>query len=217
MKIDMHIHTSRYSPCSDIDPFALIPRAAEAGLSGIAIVEHNALWSEEDIRLLKRESGAEDMCVFPGVEIRSRHGDLLIFGVRDLSNIRPGDSARHILEAVHNSGGAVVVAHPTRYGMGCDQIVLGMDFDGMEVMSSNMCADEQDRALAFSSCSGIKAVEASDAHTLHSVGDYYTVFDAPITSIEQFVSALKEGRFRMGSAPATGERVTDPVNGQGFA
>jgi predicted metal-dependent phosphoesterase TrpH len=212
MKFDIHIHTSRYSPCSDIDPFELLPRAAEAGLAGIAIVEHNALWSEEDIGLLKRESGADNMCVFPGVEIRSRHGDLLIFGVRDLRSIRPGDSARHILETVHDSAGAVVVAHPTRYGMGCDQILLGMDFDGMEVMSSNMCAEEQDRALALSSCSGIKAIGASDAHTLHSVGDYYTVFDAPITNMEQFVSALKEGRFRTSVAPATGEQVTDTVD-----
>ncbi len=217
MKFDIHIHTSRYSPCSSIDPFELLPRAAEAGLSGIAIVEHNALWSEEDIGLLKRESGADNMCVFPGVEIRSRHGDLLIFGLRDLRNIRPGDPARHILEAVHDRGGAVVVAHPTRYGMGCDQILLGMDFDGMEVMSSNMCADEQDRALALSSCSGIKAIGASDAHTLHSVGDYYTVFDAPIANIEQFVSALREGRFRTVFATDSGEQLADTADGQGFA
>ena len=207
MKFDIHIHTRRYSPCSDIDPFELIPRALEVGLSGIAIVEHNALWSEEDIELLKRESAAENVCVFAGVEIRSRHGDLLIFGVRDLEGIRPGDSARHILEAVHDNGGAVVVAHPTRYGMGCDQLLLGMEFDGIEVMSSNMCADEQDRALALSSCSGIKAIGASDAHALTSVGDYYTVFDTPIDGIEQFVSALREGLFRTVLGHGDGEET----------
>ena len=209
-RFDIHIHTRRYSPCSDIDPFALIPRAVEVGLAGIAIVEHNALWREEDINLLKRESPTEDIRVFPGVDVRSRHGDLLIFGLRDLSGIRPGDSARHILETVHDRGGAVVVAHPTRYGMGCDRILLDLDFDGMEVMSTNMCADEQGQALALSSCSGIKAIGASDAHTLRSVGDYYTVFDDPIDSMEQFVSTLRKGLFRtvVGSG---GEETADSI------
>ena len=215
MKFDIHIHTRRYSPCSDIDPFELLSRAAEVGLSGIAIVEHNALWSEEDIDKLKRESAPENICVFPGVEIRSRHGDLLIFGVSDLSGIRPSDSARSILKSVHDRGGAVVVAHPTRHGMGCDRVLLDLDLDGMEVMSTNMCADEQARALALSSSSGIKAIGASDAHTLHSVGDYYTVFDAPIDSMEHFVCALKKGLFRTSLGHESEEQTTDTVRSKG--
>jgi hypothetical protein len=95
--------------------------------------------------------------------------------------------------------------------MGCDRILLDLDFDGMEVMSTNMCADEQDRALALSSCSGIKAMGASDAHTLRSVGDYYTVFDDPIDSMEHFVSTLRKGLFRTVIAP--GEETTDSVGG----
>ena len=212
LKFDIHIHTRRYSPCSDIDPFELLPRAADMGLAGIAIVEHNALWGEEDIDRLKRESPTEDIRVFPGVEVRSRHGDLLIFGLRDLRGIRPGDSARHILETVHARGGAVVVAHPTRYGLACDRILLDLDFDGMEVMSTNMCADEQDQALALSSCSGIKAIGASDAHSLSSVGDYYTVFDEPVDSMEQFVFTLRKGLFRTVIGPA--EETTDSVSGE---
>jgi predicted metal-dependent phosphoesterase TrpH len=208
IKFDIHIHTRRYSPCSDIDPFELLPKAAEMGLSGIVIVEHNALWSEEDIDTLKREQEIEDVSVFAGTEIRSRHGDLLVFGVSDLRGIRPGDSARDILETVHQRGGAVVIAHPTRYGLGCDRILFDLEFDGMEVVSTNMCADEQDQALALSSCSGIRAIGASDAHTLHSIGDYYTVFDDPVDNVEDLVSALRRGRFRT---------VLDPGFGDGTA
>jgi len=217
MKFDIHIHTRRYSPCSDIDPFELLHRAAEVGLAGIAIVEHNALWREEDIDLLKRESATKDIRVFSGVEIRSRHGDLLIFGARNLSGIRPGDSARHILETVHDRDGAVIVAHPTRYGLSCDRILMEMEFDGMEVMSTNMCADEQDRALALSSCSGIKAIGASDAHTLRSVGDYYTVFDEPVDSMEQFVATLRKGLFRTVPGTTSAEEKADGVGGEAFS
>jgi predicted metal-dependent phosphoesterase TrpH len=209
IKFDIHIHTRRYSPCSDIDPFELLPRAAEIGLSGIVIVEHNALWGEEDINTLKREQEIENVTVFAGTEIRSRHGDLLVFGVSDLRGIRPGGSARDILEAAHDRGGAVVIAHPTRYGLGCDRILFDLEFDGMEVMSTNMCADEQDQALALSSCTGIKAVGASDAHTLHSVGDYYTVFDDPVEDMDDFVSALREGRFRTVLEPGFGGETTN--------
>ena len=195
-KFDIHIHTRRYSPCSDIDPFELLPKAVEMGLSGIVIVEHNALWSEKDIDMLQHEHGIEEVSVFAGTEIRSKHGDLIVLGVRDLQGIKPGDSARDILETAHERDAAVIIAHPTRYGLGCDRILFDLDFDGMEVMSTNMCAEEQDRALALSSCSGIRAIGASDAHTLHSVGHYYTVFDDPIDNMEDLASALREGRFR---------------------
>lgn len=217
MRFDIHIHTRRYSPCSDIDPFELLPKAAEIGLSGIVIVEHNALWSEEDINTLKREHEIENVTVFAGTEIRSRHGDLLVFGVRDLRGIRPGGSARDILETAHDRGGAVVIAHPTRYGLGCDRILFDLEFDGMEVMSTNMCADEQSQALALSSCSGIRAIGASDAHTLHSVGDYYTVFDDPVDNMEDFVSALRDGRFRTFLEPGLGGGAANDEDREGSA
>jgi len=217
MRFDIHIHTRRYSPCSDIDPFELLPKAAEIGLSGIVIVEHNALWREEDINMLKREHEVENVTVFAGTEIRSRHGDLLVFGVRDLRGIRPGGSARDILETAHERGGAVVIAHPTRYGLGCDRILFDLEFDGMEVMSTNMCADEQSQALALSSCSGIRAIGASDAHTLHSVGDYYTVFDDPVDNMEDFVSALRDGRFRTFLEPGLGGGAADDEDREGSA
>ena len=217
MRFDIHIHTRRYSPCSDIDPFELLPKAAEIGLSGIVIVEHNALWSEEDINTLKREHEIENVTVFAGTEIRSRHGDLLVFGVRDLRGIRPGDSARDILAKAHDRGGAVVIAHPTRYGLGCDRILFDLEFDGMEVMSTNMCADEQGQALALSSCTGIRAIGASDAHTLHSVGHYYTVFDDPVDDMEDFVSALRDGRFRTFLEPELGGEAANDGGREGSA
>ena len=39
-KVDLHIHTSRYSPCSRIDPGDLVQTATKTGLDTIVITEH---------------------------------------------------------------------------------------------------------------------------------------------------------------------------------
>jgi len=40
MEADLHIHTMRYSGCSNIDPLAALQMAAQAGLDLIALTEH---------------------------------------------------------------------------------------------------------------------------------------------------------------------------------
>ena len=49
MEIDLHIHTNRYSGCSNLDPLALVRRARRIGLDGIALTEHGIRWTDEDI------------------------------------------------------------------------------------------------------------------------------------------------------------------------
>ena len=43
-KFDHHLHTSRHSPDSVIDPCALIERARAVGLDGVVITEHDYQW-----------------------------------------------------------------------------------------------------------------------------------------------------------------------------
>jgi predicted metal-dependent phosphoesterase TrpH len=40
VEIDLHIHTNRYSGCSNIDAVKLLRKSKEAGLDGIALTEH---------------------------------------------------------------------------------------------------------------------------------------------------------------------------------
>ena len=54
MTFDLHMHTSRHSPDSVMDPFALVRRAVEIGLDGVVITEHDWLWTENELHELRR-------------------------------------------------------------------------------------------------------------------------------------------------------------------
>ena len=45
MKFDLHMHTTRHSPDSEMDPFALVCQARKVGLDGVVITEHDWLWT----------------------------------------------------------------------------------------------------------------------------------------------------------------------------
>ena len=75
MKFDLHMHTRRYSPDSDIDPFALLKQAKAAGLDGIVLTEHDRLWPEDELAEL--QAAAPDLVVLGGVEVSGRDGDVL--------------------------------------------------------------------------------------------------------------------------------------------
>ena len=53
MKFDLHMHTTRHSPDSFMDPFALVHRARQIGLEGVVITEHDWLWTEEELDELR--------------------------------------------------------------------------------------------------------------------------------------------------------------------
>ena len=48
--IDLHVHSTVGSADSEIKPEALVKQAKEVGLTGVAITEHVAPWSDEDTR-----------------------------------------------------------------------------------------------------------------------------------------------------------------------
>src|SRR5690349_11334219 len=104
MKFDLHMHTRRYSPDSDIDPFALVRRAQAIGLDGIVITEHDRLWPEAELEELRQ--AAPGLVVLGGVEVSGRNGDLLCYGVTDLTNLRKGMRWGDLCQEVALQGGA---------------------------------------------------------------------------------------------------------------
>src|SRR5215212_2316262 len=112
MKFDLHLHTRRYSPDSEIDPFDLVRRAVEIGLDGIVITEHDRLWPEEELEELRR--AAPGLVILGGVEVSGRDGDLLCYGVTDLTRLRRGTRWGDLTREVAAQNGAAVAAHPYR-------------------------------------------------------------------------------------------------------
>ena len=78
MYLDLHIHTTAYSGCSNMTPDEMARAAKDAGLDGVCITEHNRLWKREDAESLAHKHG---IAIFRGMEITSTGGDILVFGL----------------------------------------------------------------------------------------------------------------------------------------
>src|SRR2546423_15273689 len=88
VKFDLHMHTRRYSPDSEIDPFDLVRRAREVGLDGIVITEHDRLWPEDELEELRK--AASGLVVLGGGGGAGRHGDPRCYRGHDLAHPPPG-------------------------------------------------------------------------------------------------------------------------------
>jgi|SRR5262245_2221646 len=197
MKFDLHLHTSRYSPDSQIDPFDLVRRAQEIGLDGVVITEHDRLWPEDELEGLRR--AAPGLVVLAGVEISGRNGDMLCYGVTDLENLRRGTPWGELSREVVRQGGVAVAAHPYRWGQDFDALVNDErpDLAGLEMMSNNMDPDLRQRTAAFLERNpSFAALGNSDAHDIDVVGYCYTEFDGDVRTTADLVDAIRARRCR---------------------
>src|SRR5260370_17144831 len=102
MKFDLHMHTTRYSPDSVMDPIALVRRARQVGLDGVVITEHDCLWTETELEELRRAEPG--LVVLAGVEVSCREGHFLAYGVRDLCAIPHGTGLAALSRDAHRQG-----------------------------------------------------------------------------------------------------------------
>jgi hypothetical protein len=199
MLIDLHTHTRRYSPCSILDPPELVERACQERLDGIVLTEHNHVWSGEEIKKLAAGS-SEDILILRGMEVDTSFSHVLIYGYYEpiSFNISPEE----LEKLIHSHGGALVLAHPFRWGLNPyegisrDEIRdFFLNFDAIEVFNSN-CSEESIRqGWDMARSMGLKTAGGSDAHSSKMVGIYCTRFFDRVTSENDLVQALRSGRF----------------------
>lgn len=195
---DLHLHTSRYSGDSVLDPNKLIARAVHAGLDGVVITEHHHIWEPSELEALVAEGPAPGFILLSGFEYTSSSGDILIYGLapEHCAAFEPGKlSPIEAVAQAESLGAACIAAHPTRQGLGFDERILGLPLQGIEVASCNLTDNEQRLARKLAQDLGISPTASSDAHRLNDVGRYTTSFPDIIRSINDFTQALKRGRF----------------------
>ena len=191
MKFDLHMHTTRHSPDSQMDPFTLVQRARQIGLDGVVITEHDWLWTEPELEELRK--AAPGLVVLTGIEVSAAEGHFLAYGVRDPFAVLRGMRVVDLCDEVHRQGGAVVAAHPFRWGQPFDQILREQQpqLDGLEVMSSNMDPPSREQAAAIARQLPLAGLGSSDAHHEATLGRCYTEFDATIRSGPDLIEAIR--------------------------
>lgn len=206
LKIDLHTHTVRGSDCSVLEPEALIERAAEIGLDGVCVTEHDNIWRSPELEALARDKG---ILLFHGVEANTDCGEALAFGPLEytqgfhrLSNLR---------KAVDEAGGAIIAAHPFRSGFSpfysrgkSDKPTVDQSaewpvmklVDSLEIMNGAATGEEIEFGRAVAEKLDLGMAGGSDAHSVDGIGVCVTVFERAITSWSEFLEELRAGRYR---------------------
>jgi predicted metal-dependent phosphoesterase TrpH len=207
-KIDHHVHTSRHSPDSAIDPEVLIARARAAGLDGVVITEHDYQWDADELADLAGR--AAELVVLAGAEISAQEGHFLVYGLPDLEEVPPGVALAELLPVVRRHEGAIVAAHPFRWDQDFRRIVAqhGPAFDALELVSNNVTPQTRRRTEELLRVQPMGATGSSDGHVPDAVGCYYTEFPGTIATMADFVAALRHRagrpRHRAGAWQASG-------------
>src|SRR4051812_44903005 len=191
MKFDMHIHTTRHSPDSALEPDELVRQARVVGLDGVVITEHDWLWTENELAELRQT--APGLVILAGVEVSAREGHFLCYGVKEPSRIPRGIGVASLCQEVHRQGGVVVAAHPFRWGQPFREILREQqpELDGLEMMSSNMDDDCRRQAAAVAATESWAQLGNSDAHEARVLAACYTVFEVPIQTTADVVDAIR--------------------------
>lgn len=189
--VDMHAHTFPASRCSHMRVPELLSKASAVGLDGICVTDHNTFSGGREALKLQE---AYDIKVFLGIEVDTREGQVLVFGVEeDIPIYLP---IFEILDFVHERGGVVVAAHPFRPLIGLGDLVYEVKLDGIEVLNPKCTPDENFKAKTAAKILKIATTGGSDAHIKERIGTFATSFEKEIEDEEDLVSAIKEKRCR---------------------
>jgi predicted metal-dependent phosphoesterase TrpH len=202
MEMDLHIHTNRYSGCSNINPVEALVKAEEVGLDAIALTEHGIRWSDESIEELIKESGVRNLIVFPGQEVAcysaigTFQGEFLVYGYPD--SLGSNKSIEKLIPLVHSLDGVVIAAHPFKkddtgvgfYGSG--HKISDYDVDGIEIEHPSYNDEERMQAAQMRAKKKVAGLGCSDAHDVLSIGKCRTIFKNQVKDIIGLCREIRE-------------------------
>ena len=166
-----------------------VTAARYQGLDAMCITNHDSLDIAGSAALR-----TTNFPVFVGVELTTRQGDMLAFGLKSLPSFRP--TAQEFIDFVAGQNGFSCAAHPFRVwsgGLGnCLDSLRSLD--GVEVLNGGN--DDTANCQAWQSCKQLRlvALGGSDAHRGQDVGRCATWFPGPVTSMRELIQTMKSGR-----------------------
>jgi predicted metal-dependent phosphoesterase TrpH len=219
MLIDLHCHSYLSTGCN-LDPRAVLERAASHGLDGVAFTETNTQDGCDELFHIGRGSKVK---VFVGLELNTDRGQYLCFFPRPEHSPEPVQmwgsnrerpwSAEEALPKVRSLGAAIVAARPYDRDFpypAQDYILSLKPLCAVEGYNPRLRSSANDLAVEAAEKLSLPCVGGSDARgSLDEVGWGATLFKRDIGTQEQLVQALLGAEFwavQMGELP----RLTRP-------
>ena len=202
MILDMHAHSIKSDDGrAKVENYCQWIKAKNISIDGFILTEHRQFDNESDYSEL---GTINDITILKGSEVETEYGHVLVFGVTlalqeefDFSNINL--ELEQVIDACNKHDAIAVPCHPgrPRVGMAAHLEEFGVPngVEVVEIYNGGSRENEDEIAIQMAkqlSCSGIGG---SDAHIVSQIGKCGTKFDAPITTINELVEALKSNSF----------------------
>jgi predicted metal-dependent phosphoesterase TrpH len=205
MIIDMHVH----SDVSD-DGMASVETYMKwitnlrrnYRIDGIVFTEHRLFNSDADYEALARQY---DILIFKGTEADTDCGHVLCYGMNerivqdfDLKNVHL--SGRELINAMEDSGGIGIPAHPGRRHIGLVEHLdkgydIGPSLRAAEQLNGGSSKQENARAQQLVTDRQLFGIGGSDAHFVSAVGKFMTEFKRPVRTMQDLVEQLYSGDY----------------------
>ena len=183
MKVELHLHTSRYSGCAANSPEEMMARLVATGYEAVFITEHDAVWPAGEIAELRKAFPA--IGIFPGLEINIGQAwsmeHLLVLGTNDAGYLRLS-GPEEILAKARSEGHLTVLAHPCRWEGSGKMIGAALLPDALEARTGNQDACRAGLAEKLAGSLNLPAVNAGDAHSVNMIDQFWIETARPIAA-----------------------------------
>jgi len=199
MKIELHLHTNRYSACCVDEPETLMAELIRAGYGAVYITEHDAVWPADDIAELQaRFAGIR---IYGGVELtlgvpQSMH--LLVLGTSDPEYVSLRYDPCGVIQKAQAHGHLTVLAHPFRW-RGGDQILDEFMLpDAIEFRSSNHDRRSARRSREAAERLNLPIVNGGDVHSVDMIDRFWIDTHEPLERAGDIREIVLNGRYDLG-------------------
>ncbi len=189
-RIDLHVH-ARWSPDSRLSLEQIVARLPFVGLRGFALTDHNSVGGHAELAALR--SRFPSYLFLPGVEVSTREGHLLAYGVSEAPP--PHRPVAETVEWVRAHGGEAVLAHPFRRAHGVGRAVAeSARVPAIETRNGHNSEIANLRAEGVAAHRSLGMTGGSDAHTEGDLGRAFTEFDDSVATVDDLLEQIRLGR-----------------------
>jgi hypothetical protein len=195
VKVELHLHTMRYSGCAIATPAELMAEYIAAEYEAVFITEHDAVWLDWELEELRQQFPA--IRIFSGVEVTVGWNPLqhlLVLGTTDAAYLELPD-ARSVIERARDQGCLTVAAHPFRWD-GAGALLEGdLLPDAIECRSCNHDKKQGKRSAKAAEELHLPMVNGGDVHDLTFIDHFWIETSGPLERGEDIRRIVQAGEY----------------------